>query len=172
MRKTPKHHVDFTQRKTDFKHAENAYFESVNAAKTSYYSNLVITNKKDQGKLYKVLNSLMNKKKDNPLPPSKSMSGLANIFGQYFNDKIAKIRESFTDEGDAFGYDCYDESVSFSSFKELKSHEVIALIRSSSSKTSLLDPIPTSLLKQCATELSPILSKIINSSLTTSVLSG
>ena len=150
MRKTPKTHCNFDEIRADFKTAEDLYFKSVDSSKTSYYSNLVLSNKKDQGKLFKVLNCLMSKKKDNPLPAHDSVANLANIFGHYFTDKIAKIRDSFRDDGDPFEYDHCDGSSSFSSFRELRIDEVIALIRASSSKTSMQDPIPTSLLKQCA----------------------
>ena len=98
-----------------------------------------------------------------------STSDLANIFGQCFTEKIAKIREPFKDNGNAFEHDYFDQPCSFTSFKELRIDEVMTLVRSSLSKTSVVDPIPTSLLKKCATELAPIISKIINTSLTTSV---
>ena len=74
---------------------------------------------------------------------------------------MSKIRNSFIDDGDVFEYDQSDSS-SFSHFKELKLDKAAALIRDSSSKISMLDPIPTSLLKQCVPQLTPILAKIIN----------
>ena len=86
MRKTPKNHPNFSAVKADFKLAEELYFESVDTSKTSYYSNLVISNKKDQSKLYKVLNSLMNKKKDNPLPAHDSSMDLkSEYFWSFFH---------------------------------------------------------------------------------------
>ena len=91
MQKTSRNHPEYAKLKAEFKTAKNTYFQELDTSKTSYYSGLVISNKKDQGKLYKILNSLMNKKKDNPIPPFGSMSDLANIFGQYFTEKSPKF---------------------------------------------------------------------------------
>ena len=57
--------------KADFEIAQQLYI---------YFNNLVISNIKKQGKMYKLLNSLMNKKKDNPLPTPDYSTDLANIF--------------------------------------------------------------------------------------------
>ena len=170
LRKTQKSDSAYADIKADFKKAEEYYFKSVDSAKTAYYGALILDNKGDQGKLYRVLNTLMNKKKENPLPNHNSTMDLANTFGQYFLDKIDNIRKSFTDSGNALENDLADEvNSSFTRFQELSDVEIEALIRGSSSKTSCLDPIPTSLVKSCAVELVPVISKIINSSLSTSV---
>ena len=46
----------------------------------------------------------------------------------------------------------------------MNEEEVIKIIANLSNKTSLLDPIPTRLLKRCADTLSPIIMSIINNS--------
>ena len=67
-----------------------------------------------------VLNSLMNKKKDNLLPTHSSTVDLADTFRQYFIDKIAIICESFKVKGDAFEYELFHEtSCSFTNFQKL-----------------------------------------------------
>lgn len=169
FRKTSKSDLHYEQIRSDFKIAQEQYFKSVENMKSDYYKELVLANKNDQGKLYRVLNDMMGKRKDNPLPKHCSKIDLANSFGQYFKNKIDKIRESFTDSGDAYEFDTSEGlDSSFSCFDGLSLQEVKNMISVSSSKTSPLDPIPTSLIKQCSDELAPIISKIINSSLSSS----
>ena len=54
---------------------------------------------------------------------------------------------------------------SINKFKSLCEEEVLLLIKSSSSATSSLDPLPTSLTKRCCSTLLPLIRKVINSSL-------
>ena len=146
FRKIPKQNYRHEAAKVDFKNAEANYFKSVDNAKTSYFSNLVIDNKKDQGKLYWVPNNIMNKKKENPLPDHSSMIDLAETFGKFFVDKIDRIRETFNDNGDLFEFDLPTHIIySFSNFRELDYKEVKQIIDDSSSKSSILDPMPTML---------------------------
>jgi len=59
---------------------------------------------------------------------------------------------------------------SFTAFSELSVEQVRDLIMESPSKSCSMDPIPTPLLKKCADTLAPVITKIINLSLTTGVV--
>ena len=59
---------------------------------SEYYANLIDENKHDQGALYKAINKVMHRVKDNPLPKSDSPEELANDFNENFNTKIENIR--------------------------------------------------------------------------------
>ena len=93
---------------------------------------------------------------------------LANNFGNYFISKITKIH-SFLD-----GH-CTDQPVlpdeqtdhKFSSFNVIDEGTVQDLITKAPSKSCILDPIPTNLLKDCSFILLFILTRIVNISLQT-----
>ena len=53
-----------------------------------------------------------------------------------------------------------------SNFKELTQEDVYQLIRASIKKTCMLEPMPTFLLTSCLEETLPVITSIINSSLT------
>ncbi len=65
--------------------------------------------------------------------------------------------------------DIYDQSVSckLSRFKELSEEDVIDLVNSSKTKSCLLDPLPTWYLKQNISVFAPVITPMINMSLST-----
>lgn len=68
------------------------------------------------------------------------------------------------DYDDVFSYNC---SSSFSTFKALTISDTQKLINDSPTKSSDQDPIPTQLLKDCSDQVLPIITDIINLSLST-----
>lgn len=54
-----------------------------------------------------------------------------------------------------------------SKFEQLSEEEILKTVMNSPSKSSQLDPIPTGLLKQCMTTLTPVIRHIVNLSLHT-----
>ena len=138
-------------------------------AKSNYFTNLVDENKHDQGLLFKTVNKVMHRTKDNPLPKAENPEQLANYFNQFFHNKIENIRANFNDGiENAFEYDENppDSSV-FTSFVPLSVNDVKKLVLKHKSKSSELDSIPTSLLKSCIDLLASVISRIINLSLST-----
>ena len=107
-------------------------------AKSDYYTNLVDDNRHDQGQLFKTVNKVMHRVKENPMPKSESPEQLANAFNQYFNTKIERIREKFDDGIDhAFDFDQQPPGIkSFSGFTPLSESTVRKLILQQKSKTS------------------------------------
>ena len=43
---------------------------------------------RDTKKLYSVINNLINSKTDNPMPDAESNEALANMFADYFDEKV------------------------------------------------------------------------------------
>ena len=102
------------------------------------------------------------------MPSNKSPKELAQVFSDFFIDKIEGIRTKIAS---------YTQSVSHAVNVEISHHsaenrlvefnptsqdKVKRIIKLSPSKSCELDPIPTWLLKDCLNELLPILTKIIN----------
>ena len=104
-----------------------------------------------------------------PALPSKPSSTLATLFSTFFANKIATLRSSIQASP-------LSQSPHFplpsSPPTELKNFvpaticEIRKLIADSSDKYCQLDPIPTSLLKKCSDVLAPVITSIINLSLT------
>ena len=134
--------------------------------KQKYYSSLVLENEKDQKQLFKIVKDLSKESKQTTLPKYDSDAQLADDFGDYFIEKVDKIREKFPTTTDFDKYDKHDESfASFANFEPVSAENVKKLVMQSPSKSCLLDPIPTNLLKQCLNELQPTITRIVNLSL-------
>lgn len=92
-------------------------------------------------------------------------------FSKYFIEKIDKIMDDIKDAIDNKGITMMDEELSvmsdeqFTSFRPLTTEEVRRLIGESKSSSCILDPIPTTLLKQCTDVLITPITDIINTSL-------
>ncbi len=137
-------------------------------AHTQYFSEIVVKNSSNPRGLFKVVNSLMGKKTDNPLPPHTSPTDLANDFASFFDEKIVKIQmhldnQTVTSQKDTSPVD-HSLVCQFNEFLPLTEEEVCNLIAKAPNKTCELDPIATGLLKECKNELSPIIMRIINMS--------
>lgn len=133
-------------------------------AKTTYYSNSIESCKGDQKSLFRLTNKLLVNEQEKRLPECNNDSILANKFGNFFHDKIKTIRSSFHNTDNA------EEEINttplvFTSFRPVTDNELLQTIISLPEKSCELDPIPTWLLKQCAHELLPIISTLINLSL-------
>ena len=125
-------------------------------------------NENDQRQLFKVVKGLCRSFKESPLPEPDSKEELAENFWQFFVGKIYRIRDNF---GSCKGFDKYDTGdfvvPKLSQFTPVSVEEISKIVLKSLSKSFMLDPIPTSLLKECKSELMPIITKIVNLSIKT-----
>ena len=115
--------------------------------------------------MHKLTDKLIVGQHQHQLPSSDDDVHLANKFSHFFDDKINVIRNRFQLNSSAL-----EESFSGENLENIRpatDEEVKALILSYSNKSCELDPIPTWLLKICINELLPILTAVINSSLST-----
>ena len=90
---------------------------------------------------------------------------MANEFSDYFEEKIIKIRAKFPSTSKFNEYDETVDVTPLTSFQPLSKEDIRKLILSAAPKSCSLDPIPTSLLKDCIELLLPSISKVINMSL-------
>ncbi len=127
----------------------------------------------DQRKLFKATKALLLPKSDIFFPDYHNNTALANHIGSYFHRKVINIREEL-DVAHASHDECVrviddpelnTEHERLSNFKELTQEDVHKLIRTLTKKTCMLDPMPTSLLTNCLEEILPVITSMINSSL-------
>ena len=118
----------------------------------------------DTKKLYSLVNGLMGRTSDNPMPKGEFDDQLAENFVDFFMEKIKKICDSLHD------YDvykpCFSESNKFSEFVPLLEQEVAAIIGKMASKSCEINPIPTTLLKKVLPSVIGPITAIVNCSIT------
>ena len=151
-----------------FQAARNKYRYSLSAAKCSFFSQAIIKAEGDQKKLYSVIKSLTAVKSDMPLPHHTSLQQLAEDFGQFFIKKIEDIRTELNAPVNLPIPQCSSYTGNdLTKFNQLTHADVKKLVMSPKTTSCDLDPIPTCLLKDHITILTPIITKIINLSLQT-----
>ena len=152
-----------------FKAKRNFVAFLMNKARHKYYSEFIEKNSKDQSKLYKASKSVLNLKKNLPLPPCVDELKLANDVGAFFIRKICDIRSKLDDREhqpvEEYNTQNKSTDVRFSKFSILFEIEVNKMILDSNKKSCALDPVPTTLLIKCLDELVPSLTRMINLSL-------
>ena len=149
-------------------HQRDKYNNLLNTTKQDYFKNKVesATSTKE---LFKVCNNLLNRTNENVSPSHNCGTELANRFVNYFGDKIKSIRQDLENSSNTPDYTTNVASdfdgVPLEKFRIVHQGEVRKIITSSPSKSCALDPIPTSILKLCLDELTPVLTLIVNTSL-------
>ena len=127
--------------------------------------------------LYKKLNRLLGNKSQE-LPDHKDSTKLSEDFKDFFAEKVNKIRRDIIDEhSDRYQEETIPETegplpstdCKFSDFSAITAEDLKKLISKMSNKFCCLDPIPTFLLKECISELTPILLHILNTSMETGI---
>ena len=135
-----------------------------NKDKGSYYANLITANSEDPKKLWQSLRKVLHRTPETVLPAHSSEKSLADTFASFFTNKISKIRDTFSASGSFNDTPDYVPPT-FNTFKPVTEDEVRKCINESPTKSCLLDPIPTFLLRDCLDILLPSITKLVNYSL-------
>jgi len=148
-----------------FKCQRNKYNASLNKLRQDHLSQTISKNRQNPRDMFKALNRALHRKTDLPLPTHSDETGLANAFSDFFEEKIKNIRSKLDNN-------CIHplpEVVTFSgtclqNFRMMTRSEVKKILNNMS-KSCKLDPLPLWLAKDCIDELLPIITDIINLSL-------
>jgi len=152
-----------------FKSLRNQYHKLILASKKQYYSNLVSSSSGNPRRLWQTINKLLHRKSSSPLPSTTPGTSLADSFASFFADKISKLRLSLASNPSTSSPDLHSPPKtppSFSSFTPVSESEILKILLECPNKQSDSDPIPTWLLKECASVIVPIITNIVNLSLT------
>ena len=137
-----------------------------------FYSNEVAKCEGNQKKLYRLISKLTEGDKIMPYPDRENDFQLSEDFSKFFLNKIHKIMddidevvqvEKLENKTDYRRYKTVAKE--FSHFRHLGAEDISKLISQSATKSWILDPIPTELLKQCLHILIDPITDIVNSSL-------
>ena len=110
-----------------------------------------------------LVNNLTTKQQPQQWPPHKSEEDLAEDFAQFFLDKITKIREALRDE--LVYMPTPNDPPKLKRFTPLKEEDVRKVVMSLKTKSCELDPIPTTIFKKLLPAILPLITKIVNLSL-------
>ena len=141
----------------------NRYNRMLYGAKIRRTSREVLNCKNDKKKLYNLVSNITGRVKDNPLPPRKANTELANSFGDFFIKKITNIRDNLKHIPN-YVPPSRDVPV-LEHFHKMSCDDVQKVISSMASKTCEMDVIPTKLLKLLLGDLIKVITDIVDLSL-------
>ena len=95
-------------------------------------------------------------------PDCTNKTDLVNIFCKFFFDKILKIRSTLQSSTPSSVTRPNSTKNTLSSLTPVSEESLLKILKSSQSKSCGLDPIPTSLVKECADVLITPITKIVN----------
>lgn len=133
-----------------------------------YYQQKVSSCKGDTKRLFQLVNNLLGRSGETPLPSSEPQCALPVIFNDFFIEKVDRIRSSISPPISSELTTNVSLDSTLSEFSPLTTADVSALISRSAPKTCDLDPVPSSLLKSVHSLHQPI-AAIMNESLRTGV---
>ena len=149
------------------KSATNSYHHAIISAKRLYNSSLISSNLSNPRKLWSAINKLLNRKSHRALPTDTPRESLPQLFAEFFSDKVHNLHATLASNSNILSPLIHPPIVPhiLSQFTLMTQDEVSKLIALSPDTFCDLDPIPTSLLKQCLPALLPTITNIINLSL-------
>ena len=144
--------------------------DMIRDAKSIYYSSIIAENKGNQKVLFQTIDQLLQRKQEPRFPTSTSSEHLANEFAAFFHEKISKMRCSLSHDSESIINPLPDLSCcqsELTDFCTVHTDDIRKYLVSSGVKTCALDPLPSILLRECLDTLLPVITRIVNLSLTT-----
>ena len=117
-------------------------------AKNKFYTNSINSVKENPKKLWKELNNILHRNPVSTLPDSNCSKSLADTFSSFFSDKISRIRASFPRINTLSTSNQHLNVPAFTTFKNITEEQLLKIIQSCPTKSCLLDPWPTFLVKE------------------------
>ena len=150
--------------------------DMIASAKHTFYSSVIQENSGNSGLLFKTIEKLLHFNPVQRYPSGPNNCSLSESFAEYFSDKIVKIRKDLDNVdgslNDGQVTSCSAESEGclaeqlLSEFKLVNEEVVSGFVNHLCSKSCTLDPIPSSVFKRCRHYLLPVITRIVNLSLT------
>ena len=144
--------------------ARNKFVHELNESRRNHVTTMIDNANGDQKKLYRVINRLLNKNPASDTSNADSSTEFANTVGKFFEHKIDAICSEFDSISDPV-LDNITMNSRWDAFKTLTSEEVKKLIMKSSSASCASDPIPTWFLKEHIDSVLPMVTHILNTSM-------
>ena len=172
LRRKCKRKYKNTQLESDkllLKEQRNKYNNLHKSTKKDYIKNK-IENAQSSKDLSNICDKLLNREQRSVLSTYDCATSLANAFVDYFKNKIELIRsrleeslKTSTDQSPSTAPIFH--GLSLEQFRVVSESDARKVITSSPTESCVLDSIPTWLLKQCLDQVAPVLTVIVNTSL-------
>ena len=159
-------HENSASNRSRYRAAINHYNFLLEKSKCNHYSNIVAENQGNPKALWNCFKKILHRSSVAVLPDYTNKTDLANTFCKYFYDKILKIRSTLQSSIPSSVTRPKPTKNTLSSFTPVSEEKLLKILKSSPSKSCYLDPIPTSLVKECADILITPITKIVNYSIT------
>ena len=122
--------------------------------------------------LFNFVDTFLDRDKNLVLPPSNSIKETVESFNTYFEEKICAIRENFRDNLTEAVSEYHYNGPLLSEFSPTSMEELEDIIKSCDIKSSSVDPLPAELFKENLEVLLPVLTDIVNASLSSGSIDG
>ncbi len=151
----------------------NLYKDTLSAAKKEFYSHLIESGESNNKMLFSTVNRFL--KPPDSLPAQLYCTARCDELMSFFSDKISAIHQHLASSANPYFNPLHSVPtdtplIIFSSFTLPSELEMYKLIHKSNSSTCLLDPIPTHLVKACLPSLSPLITRIVYTSLSSGII--
>jgi hypothetical protein len=167
--KTKRSRLETIYRKTrtqlahdNFKEQAHIVSRLITTARREHYRRLINKQSSQPKKLWKTINSMLNRTSQPSLPSTQSSTSLATDFLAFFGNKITKLQAALPTSNISPHVPPPTLPPLLSQFKPASVSEVKAAILASSDATCSLDVIPTSVLKACVDSLALPITTLIN----------
>lgn len=149
------------------------FTQSLSVSKRSeYFSSRISNNANSQKELFSICKTLLDTQKCSKLPDHDDPSLLANTFNDFFIEKVNNIRSRFSGDNIEYVAKTPYSGAEMHNFSQVTGPELRKLLLSKPVKTSALDPLPATLLRNCIDEVIPALTHLVNLSLSSSSMDG
>ena len=153
-----------------FRAVKNQYNWKTVQTREEYFGKKLNNSMKDKKSLYKTVNKLIGNSQQAVYPTFDSELNIANKMTNFFSDKINKIRKEIEDKISESNLirqsdNLFTGTERLNKFSSINADKLLELIADMNSKTSSLDPVPTSVVKNCMNILAPVILHIVNQSI-------
>lgn len=131
----------------------------------------------DQKALFQIVKNLLHSNQGHDLPKHDSLKDLCDSFGTFFENKITKIRfeldqcaELVTPNDTLPAQASVPPVPNGASLRPVEHGDVVKIINKSPNKSCDLDPVPTWMMKQLVDTTAPVITDIVNKSITSSTV--
>ena len=161
---TPENHRLYVQIK-------NQYNFKLNDTRDKFNKQTIQETKNDKKSLHKAVNKLTGNVKETVYPTFDSPQNIADSMTDYYSQKVINIHENIKCNNLRLDFQLKPEmpftgSLKLQKFNSLDTEKLTKLIFEMNSKTSILDPLPTSIVKKCLDLLLPVILHIVQRSMT------
>ena len=152
--------------------ARNKVTTMIQRMKRNFFNSKISESSSDPRALYTLLFGLLGKKSDHSLPSDGDPQDVADSFSDYFNNKIAVIREELKSAAVPVGRNQKStfQQEQLCTLEPFTQDEIHSILKKAKPTSCALDPVPTRFLYEHIDILLPTITRLVNTSLSAGVM--